>query len=111
MRKGLVVCLVLPVLIVAASCRRHDYRTVRIDVPGMKNQVCQEIVLRTVRAIPGVRQQSIECDMKRRCVILTYDSIVLSMKNIEMAIAKAGFDANDVPADPAAVKALPSECR
>ncbi|MCX7591418.1 MAG: heavy-metal-associated domain-containing protein [Kiritimatiellae bacterium] len=111
MKEGALIGIVVVGTAIFGGCRRHDYRTVRIDVPGMKNEACREIVLRTVKTIPGVRPESIRCDHSARCVVLTYDSLVLSMKNIEMAIAKAGFDANDVPADPAAAKALPAECR
>jgi len=99
-----------------AGCRRHDYRTITIDVPGMKNQKCVEIVTQAIvnelmRCMAFEPDKKIEVDMTRRTVTVTYDSLKLSVKNIEFAIAKAGFTANDVPADPSAYEKLPPECK
>jgi copper chaperone CopZ len=90
-----------------ASCRRNDFRTITIDVPGMKSDARVAIVSNKVRQIQGVQSAPILIDRERRSVTVTYDSLVLSLKNIEATIAEAGFDANDVPAKPAAAKALP----
>gem|GEM_PF-550088 len=101
-------------LIVAASCvgcRTRDMRTMIIHVPGMRNDACREIVVSAIMKFQGVDPISVRVDMKRRLVTVTYDSLVLSLKNIEFAVAEAGFQANDVPAKQEAANALPPECR
>lgn len=110
---ALTAVLVLSVLIV--SCRRHDFRTARITVPEMKNKACAEIVHKAVykelarsKAMP--RDTKIEIDLTRRTVTVVYESLNIALKNIEFAIAEAGFKANEVPAKPEAVKKLPHEC-
>lgn len=104
-----VFALVTGVLLVV-SCRRHDLRTVRIDVPEMHNEACAELVKKALSRVENVKYAKTEVDLEKRRVIVTYESLKLSLKNVEFAIAKAGFDANDIPADPKALKALPPEC-
>ena len=58
-----------------------------------------------------VRSGDIVVDPVTRTVRVRYDSLKLSVKNLEFAIAKVGFAANEIPADPGAVKKLPAECR
>ena len=44
----------------------------------------------------GVKKSSLKFDQKAKKLTLRYDSMQLAKKNIEMAIAKAGFEANGV---------------
>ena len=99
-------------LVLAASCRKQDIRTVIIRVPGMKTEACRERVVAAIGATAyGVEMDTVEADVGSRTVTLDYDSMKLSLKNIEAAIAEAGFRANEVPPDPAARAKLPEECR
>lgn len=110
--KRLPALLVIGLLAAAAvSCRKHDFRTMAIDVPGMRNARCAQLVQQRLQQVPGVLANKIAIDLENRIVTVTYDSLQLSLKNIEFAIAEAGFDANDVPATPAARDALPPECK
>jgi len=104
-----------------ASCRKSDPRTVHIFVPGMKNQKCAELVARAVAMEltddkPGLASAvlnmgAVRPDISSRTVTVQYESLKLALKNIEFAIAEAGFDANEVPADPEAQRNLPPECQ
>ena len=98
------------------SCRRHDYHTVEIHVPEMSNHACAEIVSKAAhgevarcRALHPEKPLSV--DLRTRTVTVTYDSLKLALKNIEFAIADAGFATQDVPANKAAAEKLPAECR
>lgn len=97
--------------VVAAGCRRQDVRDYVIDVPGLKNAACVEVVRTALQKTAGVKNETVVFDLKRRRVRLEYESLQLSVKNIEHAIAKAGFEANGVPPEPKAQAALPAECR
>lgn len=52
-----------------------------------------------------------EINLQDRVVLVPYESILMSMKNIEFYIAEAGFSANEVPANKKAQAALPAECK
>ena len=79
-------------VLVVTSCRKDDVRTVVIRVPGMKNEACVQVIRRALApAQYGVRMDSIEVDVENRRITLNYDSMKLSLKNIEFVIAKAGF--------------------
>lgn len=102
----------LSVVVLSLGCRKTDVRTVVIRVPGMINRQCADIIVNALRqARYGVRMDSIETDLEMRRIVLKYDSMKLSLKNVEFTIAKAGFQANVVPADEKARAALPDACR
>ena len=57
-----------------------------------------------------MRHAQTRVDLAERKLAVTYDSLILSRKNIEFAVADAGFAANQVPANVEAMKKLPPEC-
>ncbi|MBM4149785.1 MAG: heavy-metal-associated domain-containing protein [Lentisphaerae bacterium] len=118
----------LAVVLLAGSisgCRRIDMRTVTIQVPAMKNSACADRVIEAIgRELYSGPDQDVSrqrirdmlssgeavVDLTNRTVTVRYDSLRLSLKNLEFAVAEAGFDANNTPASEEAVKALPPEC-
>lgn len=104
-----VVIFVTSVLAAGAGCRKQDIRTVNIRVPRATGDVCRELVSNSVVRLDGVMSESIR--FEEGAVLVTYDSMKIARKNIEYAIAGAGFDANDIPAKPEAREALPVECK
>ena len=102
---------ILLMAVLAAGCRKQDIRLARITVPQMSGQGCVERVVGIARRIPGVQADRISVDRERRELTVPYDSLKLSLKNIEYALAEAGFQANDIPADEAARATLPETCR
>ncbi len=109
--KSRAILVLLLMLGMMVGCRKQDIRIARIHVPQMGGQVCVDRVVTIVRRVPGVQGDLITVDRERRDVSVPYDSIKLSLKNIEYALAKAGFDANNIPADKKARAALPESCR
>ncbi len=80
-------------LIMTVSCRRHDYRTVNIYVPAMTNEATAQVVGTALSKVEGVNGQGMQLDIPKMTVTLTYDSLVTALKNIEFAVAEAGYDA------------------
>jgi copper chaperone CopZ len=109
--KSRAILVLLLMIGMALGCRKQDIRTARIHVPQMSGQACADRVVSVVRRVPGVQTDMITVDRERRDITVPYDSIKLSLKNIEYALAKAGFQANDIPADEKARAALPESCR
>ncbi len=98
--------MVLWAALALAGCRRTDVRHFAVDVPQ-----ATEADLPALRAAldryAGVDKASIRFDAAARRLTLRYDSMQLAKKNIEMAIAGAGFTANGVT--PASVGAAPKK--
>jgi len=125
-RTGPSLALALAAAVFQAGCRQQDIRTVTVQVPGMKNEACAAMVADAVAweiaGSPGERPSrqlarsfqlsgAIAVDLTNRTVRVRYDSLKMSLKNIEFAIADAGFEANNTPASKSAADQLPAECR
>ncbi len=93
-----------------SGCRKKDVTTVVISVPEMKNMACAEIVIRAVNRVERVPVSDMNADIGTHEITVTYDTMQRGLKNIEMAIAGAGFQANEVPANAEAAKKLPEAC-
>jgi len=131
MKKYMTVLFCAVFLVLAGSaCRQHDYHTLVVKVPEMRNQACVRRIAVALWSSPALKKkgyhpkrknevvpvvyllsESVSFDIAKREVTVTYDSLLTADKNIEFLIAKAGFKANDIPADPKAAAALPPECR
>lgn len=102
--------IVLAGMFVFAGCRKEDIRTVTVSVPELRNTACAKIIGDSLSKQMGVKPEKLKFDLTSRTVDVTYDSIFIARKNIEFAIADAGFKANEVPANTNAAAALPPEC-
>ena len=96
---GFSVCRVAVIAVVAVclvvGCRRTDVRDFEVSIPKMTAE--NELAIRQSLAnFGGVEKTSLKFDQKTKKLTLRYDSMQLAKKNIEMAIAKAGFEANGV---------------
>lgn len=99
------------VALVFAGCRLTDVRTVVIQTPGVRNEACAERVRQAFTALHMIDLNKVDFNFTTGTVTVRYDSMLLARKNIELAIVQAGFDANELPADPAVKALLPPECR
>lgn len=91
--KNVALCAALALAL--AGCRRADVRDFAIDVP----QATEADVPALVNALApygGVEAKTIKFDAAAHRLTLRYDSMQIAKKNIEMAIAEAGFTANGV---------------
>jgi len=82
-----------------------------MHVPELRNDVCVRIIAASLAKGPGIRRETIRYDIPGRKITLTYDSLLIADKNIEFLVAKAGFAANEIPADLKAAEALPPQCK
>ena len=92
---GKVVMTAVVVACLFAGCRRTDVRDFEVAIPALT--VESEAAIRSALSrFGGVEGNSLKFDQKAKKLVLRYDSMQLAKKNIEMAIAKAGFEANGV---------------
>jgi copper chaperone CopZ len=103
------------VLLLVAGCRTKDVRTVVISAPGMRCEECAKRVALALSAVEGVDTRTLDFDVEKGTVAVTYDSMVTAIKNLEFAVAGAGYAVEakpyPLPPDPTAVAALPAPCR
>ncbi|MDE3275111.1 MAG: hypothetical protein PUJ80_03710 [Verrucomicrobiota bacterium] len=97
-----VVCAAAVVL--AAGCRRADVRDFAVHVP-QATQADFPALIGALKRYGGVQKDSLAFDAARRTLTLKYDSMQIAQKNIEMAIAAAGFTANGVTPESIGAKA------
>ncbi len=105
---------VMAVLVFAcliAACFRQDILTVTLDVPQMRSDECQQLVLRAIESLDPEAILNARFDVAAGEVTIRYNSMSLGRKNIEHAIANAGFAVNTLPANEDARQALPAGCR
>ena len=79
----------------ATGCRRTDVRDFEVSIPAMTAE-SESAIRQALAGFGGVEKASLKFDQKAKKLTLRYDSMQLAKKNIEMAIAKAGFEANGV---------------
>ena len=101
--------LVMCVGFMGASCRQQDVRTTTIRCPRVGNPSSVKLVSAALAKVDGVMPTSIRCNAGT--VTVTYDSMKVAIKNLELAIAETGFDAGEFPADEKARTALPADCK
>lgn len=81
--------------VVFSGCRRTDVREFEVSIPAL--QPANEAAIRqSLARFGGVDKSSLKFDHAAKKLFMRYDSMQLAKKNIEMAIAKAGFEANGV---------------
>jgi hypothetical protein len=114
------IVIVLAVLAAFTSCRRHDRRAAIIYIPQMKNEACVVVVRQALLTLSNqpnmggvacIDPEEMDFNVEKRSLRLEYNSMKLSVKNLEHQIADAGFEANDIPADKVAAAKLPAACK
>lgn len=109
-------------VLAAAGCRVRDVRTATIRVPGLRNEACSNRIARALSALPDSRYTNdrddpetclriLGADFETGDLTVRYDSMKVGIRNLEAAIAQAGFDTPTFPADEKARANLPPECR
>jgi len=101
MKRMMIACAVVLVL---AGCRRTDVRDFAVDVP-QATQADAKAIVAALAPYGGVVKESVAFDAANHRVTLKYDSMQIAKKNIEMAIAGAGFTANGVTPESIGAKA------
>ena len=113
--KNNVLCLMAGLLfcLVGAACHRNDIRTLVVSVPDMNSEACLPFIIQAFApgGMPLEGVLDIKPDVPARTLTFTYDSRRIAIRNLEYAITKAGFSANEHPAREDAQRRLPPECR
>jgi periplasmic mercuric ion binding protein len=93
----------------AQVVRKGASETATIKIPTVQCDECKKRIESYVSREQGV--QKIVVDYKKKIATVTYLWDRTSVENVKAAIANAGYDADDVTADPDAYKRLPTCCK
>lgn len=77
------------------GCRLSDIKTLTVAVPGMVTAEDADKITHALGTI-GITPDKVDVDMKGRKLVVTYESLNLGHKNIEIAIVEAGYEANGI---------------
>ena len=80
------------------GCRIKDERELVVNVPQMKTEQDVAKVRSSLLSLKGVDCKNAVFDIATHKVTVQFDSMVVAHKNIEIAIAEAGYDANEIAA-------------
>lgn len=109
MNRTLLMALAAVAMLAAAGCFRQEVRTFEIRVPQMRTPAAAALVTQTLRVFDTNVVSAIAPDTARQVVTVTYHSERAARRNFERTLVQAGFDANDLQADPARKAQLPAE--
>lgn len=85
-------------LILTCGCFKQNIQDFVVRTPQMETRADAERVVSAAKSISGVLDA--DANLDDRTVTVRYNSLKLAEKNVETAIAKAGYDANSILALP-----------
>ena len=91
----MMVAAIMVLCMIEAGCRRTDVRDFEVYIPSLTTEN-ESAIRQSLARFGGVDKSSMKFDHKAKKLVLKYDSMQLAKKNIELAIAKAGLEANGV---------------
>ena len=99
-----------------ASCSQEDKQqaasdvtTVSIAIPTAQCSMCENKIVKALKNTEGVQSATVDLEAKTVSVVFTEASLTLN--DLETAISKTGYDANEMKADQGAYEGLAACCK
>lgn len=109
MKKFLLSLLSIITLSLAASAQTKASLTAKISTPTVQCDMCKKKIETYLNRYDGIT--SINVNVKRKEVTVKYITDRINEEEIKTAIANAGYDAGDIPANEDSYKRLPKCCK
>lgn len=93
----------------AASAQVKAVQTAKISTPSVQCEMCKKKIETYLKRYDGV--QTINVNVKKKETTVKYITDRINEEEIKTAIANAGYDANDVAANPDSYNRLPKCCK
>jgi hypothetical protein len=93
----------LAVAALISSCYRPDEITVEVSTPQLAGRADADLIERALTEKNGINMEMVKTvafDFDQRLVRVTYNAKLTALKNIQHAIAGAGFQADHIPPRP-----------
>lgn len=109
MKKLLMICLATLGVAMASFGQVKPGQTAKIKTPNILCEDCKKRVMTYLDRYDGI--QSVQINTRKGETTVKYVTDRINIEEIKTAIANAGFDADDVPANEEAYKRLPKSCK
>ena len=98
---------------IAATAQQKPIQIVKINTPTVQCDMCKKTIEDLLKRYDGVMSVNVRLnkDSTKRITIVKYITDRINEETIKAAIANAGYDANEVAANPESYKALPKCCK
>jgi copper chaperone CopZ len=98
---------------IAATAQQKPIQTVKINTPTVQCDMCKKTIEDLLKRYDGVMSVNVRLnkDSTKRITIVKYITDRINEETIKAAIANAGYDANEIAANPESYKALPKCCK
>jgi mercuric ion binding protein len=109
MKKIFLLLWVAMVVSLGSFAQTKAVKTVKISLPTINCDMCKAKIETYLKRYDGIG--SIAVNVKRKEATIKYLTDRINEEEIKAAIANAGYDANEVTAEPEAYKKLPVCCK
>jgi len=109
MKKLLFSLLVIVGFTFSSSAQTKSLQTVKINTPTVQCSTCKNKIETYLKRYNGIT--SVNVNYKKKETTVKYVTDRINEEEIKTAIANAGYDANDVTANPDSYKRLPQCCK
>jgi mercuric ion binding protein len=109
MKKFLLSLFTLITMAGAASAQTKAVQTAKISTPTIQCDMCKKKIETYLNRYDGV--SAINVNVKKKEVTVKYITDRINEEEIKTAIANAGYDANEIPANEDSYKKLPKCCK
>lgn len=92
-----------------AQQKQKAIETVKISTPTVQCESCKNRIERYMTREEGV--QSVKVDVKKHITTVKYFTDRTNIENLKTGIANAGYDADNVTANPESYAKLPTCCK
>jgi periplasmic mercuric ion binding protein len=98
---------------VGASAQQKPVQIARISTPTVQCDMCKKTIEELLKRYDGVMSVSVKLnkDSTKRETTIKYLTDRVNEETLKAAIANAGYDANEIAANPESYKALPKCCK
>ncbi len=91
------------------ACQETEAKVAEIRLDNVVCDMCVKTVEATLAKVEGVKEAKV--DKEKKLATVRYEAGKVDVKGLERAVSRAGYNANDTPADPKAHEALPECCK
>jgi periplasmic mercuric ion binding protein len=111
--KKLIFSLVSFCSIAIASAQQKPVLIAKISTPTVQCDMCKKTIEDVLKRYDGVMSVNVKVskDSAKRETIVKYITDRINEETIKAAIANAGYDANEIAANPESYKSLPKCCK
>jgi periplasmic mercuric ion binding protein len=98
---------------VAASAQQKAVQIAKISTPTVQCDMCKKTIEELLKRYDGVLSVNVKLnkDSTKRETTVKYLIDRVNQETLKAAIANAGYDANEIAANPESYKALPKCCK